>query len=65
MMSILLARTNDGGETLTFSTISEHLKEILSYVPPLISLGADQTRKAMQSAHDGRPIVSRHLYELP
>ena len=65
MMRMLLVRPTGGGKTLFFNTIVVCLKGTTLCISPLLSLGADQTRKVMESAHDDRFIVAYfHLDEM-
>ena len=66
MMRLLLVRPTGGGKTLVFNnTITACLKGVTLCIssPLLVSLGANQTRKVMESAHDDRSIASFHLDE--
>ena len=61
---ILLVRPTGGGKSLVFNTISVCIKGVTICISPLLSLGADQSRKVIQAAHDDRSVSSFHLDEM-
>ena len=61
---ILLVRPTSGGKSLVFNTISVCIKGVTVCISPLLSLGADQSRKVIQAAHNDRSVSSFHLDEM-
>ena len=63
-MSFLLVRPTGGGKTLVFNTLAACLKGVTLCISHLLSLGANQTQKVMESACNDRSISSFHLDEM-
>ena len=61
----LLVRPTGGGKTLVFNGISACLnKGVTLCISPLLSLGADQTRKVMKSAVNDDSVSAFHIDEI-
>jgi len=60
----LLVRPTGGGKTLVFNGISACLKGVTLCISPLLSLGADQTRKVMKLAMNDDSISAFHIDEM-
>ncbi len=62
----LCVRPTGGGKTLLFTTTAAALKGITLCIVPLLSLGADQAKKLIDSTQNAaRFITGFHLDELP
>ena len=57
-------RPTSGGKSLVFNTISVCIKGVTICISPLLSLGADQSRKVIQAAHDDRSVSSFHFDKM-
>ena len=60
----LCVRPTGGGKTLLYNVVAAYLKGITIMISPLLSLGADQTRKLLKVSVGDRSITAFHLDEL-
>ena len=61
----LCIRPTGGGKTLLFTGIALCIPGITLCITPLLSLGADQTRKLLHSTKGNNKITAFHLDEMP
>ena len=60
----LCVRPTGGGKTLLYNVVAAYLEGVTIMISPLLSLGADQTRKLLKVTVGDRSITAFHLDKL-